>query len=324
MNKKKIGIIGIGGIGARHAASTQQSAGALLVAGVDSDRAKREAFAAAYGVPTYATAEELLAAVDVDGVIISTPPCHREALLRPLLEANRHVLCEKPLAHTLETAKVLLELGEQYGKEKIKIGFCHRFVGATLQARALIQSGEIGEVVWMNIVFASNTPEMQGRWMTDPSLSGGGAAMDNAGHALDLFRFVVGSDIEANGFYRNSWQGRGEDSFVMAVQESRGAVGSILGSYVASTPRLMWEICGTEATLRFDYAGAGSEVVVISGNGSVKVLEVPSARDRFRAQIDAWAASMDGGESGLATLDDGYRISEMMDAIGHPEAQGVS
>lgn len=129
-----------------------------------------------------------------------------------------------------------------------------------------------GSIVWMNVVFASNTPEMRNRRMTDPALSGGGTAKDNACHAIDLFRYLVGDPVEVNGFYRNEWLGRGEDSFVVALRGRQGALGSVLGSYVASTPRLLWEICGTDATLRFDYAGGGDELWKTYPDGTLEML----------------------------------------------------
>lgn len=313
--RKRIAIVGLGGIGNRHAGSIVASQRGQLVAGVDCNSSTREAFAAKYDVPVYETAEALLAAQEIDGVIIATPPFQREAVLKPFLEAGCSILCEKPLAHTLESACRIRDLVRTLGRGSVHIGFCHRLLGAAQRARELLHDGSLGKIVWMNVVFASNTPDMRERWMTDPALSGGGAAMDNAGHAIDLFRYLVGDPLEVNGFYRNEWLGRGEDSFVVALRGREGALGSILGSYVASTPRLFWEICGTEATLRFDYAGGGDELWKIYPDGTLEMLDVQPARDRFTTQINTWASAMEGQETGLATLEDGYRIAEMMDAL---------
>lgn len=312
MKKKKIGIVGLGGISQRHAQCLRQSEQGELCAGVDVDAAKRLAFEEKWQCPTYGSVPEMLAADSLDGVILATPPAGRLGLLRPSLEAGCHVLCEKPLAHNLENAEAICELVKQYPKSHVHLGFCHRFAGAVNKARELIKRGEIGKVVWINIIFASNAPNMRNQWFTDPAISGGGITMDVACHSLDLFYFLAGRSADAEGFYRHSWPGRGEDSFSVAVRGSGGALGSILGSYLASTPRMAWEICGEEATLRYDYA---EPLQLIRADGSSEALETAPAPSRFLTQCNAWIASMDGASTELATTDDGRFIAAIIDSL---------
>lgn len=312
---KRIAIIGLGGIGNRHALSMEKVEAAELVAGVDCDETKREAFASRYHVPVYDTAGEMFASVRPDGVILATPPSQREALIEEALEAGVSILSEKPLAHDLESAQRIREQVLSRPGAGFYLGFCHRFLGAASHAKEMIGQGELGRVVWMQVIFASNSPGMKQHWMTDRSFSGGGAAMDNAGHALDLFRYLLGGDIKVSGYLRNEWKERGDDSFVLSVQGEEGILGSILGSYVASTPRLYWEICGTDATLRFDYAQGGCRLEKISGNGTLETIEVAPAGERFAGQINAWVAAMEGEAASLASIEDGYRIAEIIDLL---------
>jgi len=312
MKKKKVGIVGLGSISQRHAQSLKQSDHGELSAGVDLDSAKRLAFEEKWQCPAYSSVQEMLAADSLDGVIISTPPAGRLELLRPLLEAGCHVLCEKPLAHTLEKSTAIRDLAQNYPNSRVHLGFCHRFAGAVAKARDVMEKGGIGKTVWIHIVFASNAPHMQNLWFTDPAISGGGVAMDVACHALDLFNFLAGRSLNADGLYRHSWTGRGEDSFTLALRSEDGALGSILGSYLASTPRMTWEICGEEATLRYDYSGP---LQLISSNGKSEFFEVEPAPKRFLAQCNAWVASMDGQTTNLATLDDGHFIASVIDSL---------
>lgn len=315
MNKKKIVIIGLGGIGQRHIQCVQESAGATLVAGVDPDISRQEVFRKEQGLPVFASVEELLRFDVPDGVIIATPPSARISILREVLPMGCHVLMEKPLAHTREHAQDIVELARQFPQAPVHVGFCHRFTGAAEVAKAQLEKGKIGDVVWMNINFSGNNPQMESRWMTDPALSGGGAAMDNACHAVDLFRFVIGESIQTKSFLRRSWVSRGDDSFLLAVQEESGVLGALQGSYLCSTPRLCWEICGSEATLRFNYAGEGNRIEVIRADGMEESLVVSFARERFSRQFDAWLQSFEGKPSQLASLEDAFFVAEIMHGV---------
>lgn len=315
MKPLRIAIIGLGGIGTRHAESILLNPEMALIAGVDISPAQREQFHQSRKLPVFESADELFANEQIDGVVISTPPVAR---LRPVLSALKagcHILSEKPLAINLQEAAEIRKQKVLYPDIHFHVGYCHRFTGAALKARELIQSGALGEVIWVHIVFSSNTPHMRERWSSDPAISGGGAAMDNACHAIDLFQHLANSEISAKGWYRNSWPDRGEDSFSISMSSENRILGSLLGSYLSSTPRLFWEVCGSQGTLRFDYAGAGDILHHIQPDGSVEQLPVISARQRFANQIQTWGKTIRGTRTEIATLEESYRISEIMEQL---------
>lgn len=315
MKKKKIGIVGLGGISQIHSQSLMQSEHGKLIGGVDFSPDKRKEFEKKWQCPTYGSLPEMLAAHSLDGVILATPPIGREELMRPALEAGCHILCEKPLAHAFENAKSIHKLAKLHPASRVHLGFCHRFSDAVIKARSMIEEGSLGKVVWINIIFTGYAPVMKERWFTDPAISGGGVAIDGACHALDLFRFLGGGSMAADGFYRRSWPGRGEDTCTLALRGDNGTLGSVMCSYLTSISRYCWEICGEEATLRYDYFNPGTELWKIDHSGQSEKIETASANKRFLTQCNAWVATMNGANAPLATLEDGLFIASVIDSL---------
>lgn len=315
MNKKRIAVIGLGGIANSHIHFLQILETATLVAGVDCNPLKRIEFSEKHGLRAYGDIEALLEREELDGIIIATPPSQREAIVEKALQRSLAVLSEKPLADSEESARRIFALSELYPTSQLHVGYCHRFTGAAQEARKILHENGIGEPVWMQIAFSSNTPTMEQHWMTDPLISGGGAAMDNACHALDLFQFLLGPIENSSGLYRYGWKNRGEDSFAINAQTREGALGLFAGSYLCSAPRNTWEICGTKATLRYDYGSANDQLLQISSDASQELIAVSSPGKRFKDQLSAWISSMDGTSNDLATAKEGLEIATRLSAI---------
>jgi predicted dehydrogenase len=166
----------------------------------------------------------------------------------------------------------------------------------------------------MQIVFSGNMPAMKDHWMTDPAVSGGGAAMDNACHALDLFQFILGGITSSSVEHRHSWEGRGEDSFAISAKSDQGALGVFLGSYLCSVPENRWEICGTEAVLSFNYDGGGATLVKTSSDKQREEISVAAASTRFPSQMLSWLESIEGRQSDIATAEQALDIALVLSA----------
>lgn len=317
MNELKIAVIGLGGIGSRHSNCILQNSAARLCAGVDVNPKQAEAYGKKFEVPTFSTVGELLSGTpEIDGVVVATPPGGREAILEKLLLHGVPILCEKPLSHNAESAERIVKIAGEIPERSFAIGYCHRFLNATEITRSLIQQGTLGELVWMNVVFSSYSPDMKDRWNTDVPISGGGAAIDNACHALDLYRHLIHGEVEVGGFCRKSWPGRGDDSFSLSLRSANGALGSIRGSYLDPARENFWEVTGTEATLRYDYAKGGEVLKLIKASGEHETIPTAPAGQRFANQMSAWLGSLQGGPSRpLATLRDGLRVCQLLDCL---------
>lgn len=140
----------------------------------------------------YSSYESLLAeeSGQLDFVDICTPPCDHAVIAATALRCGLHVLCEKPLATTVEDAKALLELARLNRKV---IFPCHNYKHAPViqSIQSVIQSGRIGQIrsITLNTfrnTHAKGTPEWNANWRRAKNWSGGGIAMDHGSHSFYL------------------------------------------------------------------------------------------------------------------------------------------
>ena len=149
MEPLSVAVVGCGNIAATgHLPAYQQAAENDLcrVVGVaDADRERAEALAEQYGVPAFATANELLTATRHQVVSIATPPwSHRDLALRAF-EAGCHVLCEKPIARSLAEAHEMVAASERTGK-LLGICFQTRYSPEVRYVRERLRAGDFGHV----------------------------------------------------------------------------------------------------------------------------------------------------------------------------------
>ncbi|HEX5418009.1 MAG TPA: Gfo/Idh/MocA family oxidoreductase [Chloroflexota bacterium] len=251
----RFGLIGYGGIGQLRAQALRQTAGASL-AMIAEPVAGRRAEAARLGVPTTASIEEVVTSPNVDAVVVSTPPnLHREHCAAALLN-GKHVLCEKPLAPTVDDCRYLVELATTRNLT-LATGFNYRFYPAVVKARQIIGDGRIGEVDHVKS-FAGHPggPEFTHQWVHDPSIVGGGALMDNGIHLADLTLHFLGDVATTYGLASERvWQFPGsEDNGYLLMSTPDGRVGTLHASWTDwSGYHFSVEIHGTEGSVRLSY-----------------------------------------------------------------------
>ena len=143
--KKKIAVVGYGGQGAWHASWAEKS-DVVSLAGVYDIREIRMEAARAAGIHTYSSFEELIADKEVDIVVCATPnDVHRDIVVNSLL-AGKNVVCEKPVALSLEEYEDMVEAAKKSGK-LFTVHQNRRWDVDFLAIKSLIESGEIGEAI---------------------------------------------------------------------------------------------------------------------------------------------------------------------------------
>jgi predicted dehydrogenase len=165
------------------------------------DDAKVRAAAAQLGWErTYTDWRELVAADDIDVVDICTPGDSHCEIALAALAAGKHVLCEKPLANTVEEARAMVAAAETARASGVRsmAGFNYRRVPAVAFLKQLIAGGRLGTVRHVRAVYLQD-------WITDPQFplvwrlqkdkSGSGALGDIGSHIVDLTQFVTGQSI---------------------------------------------------------------------------------------------------------------------------------
>ena len=126
--------------------------------------------------------------------IVCTPPNTHAAICIELMNLGIHVLCEKPLAITSHNANRMISAAE-HNNVTFTMGSKFRFVEDVQEARRIIKSGKLGDIVLFENTFAGYC-DMSQRWNSQPGISGGGVLIDNGTHSIDIMRFLLGAVTE--------------------------------------------------------------------------------------------------------------------------------
>jgi predicted dehydrogenase len=251
--------------------------------------------------------------------------------------AGKHVLCEKPLGLTAGESYEIWQEAERAGVEHL-CGFNYRFVPAVRLARELLEAGELGEVVHFRARYLQSWG-----WDADPALwrfdrgqAGSGAIGDLGAHIVDIARYLVGEIVSVSARVRTIVPGREvDDQFVATVEFENGMIGTLEASRLARG-RLnsnAFEVNGSKGSLAFD-AERLNELEVADTTSFRRVLVTdpnhPYLRHWWRpGHIIGWGDTFVhelghlleaiAGEHEVAphgaTFEDGYRCSEVLDAI---------
>ncbi len=195
--KIKIGVVGTGFIGPAHIEALRRLPNVEVVALCEVTQELAEAKAAQLGIPRAYTFDELLKQDDVQSVHICTPNFLHFAQAKAVLNAGKHVICEKPLSNTLEEAKELVELAASTGLVNA-VHFNLRYYPLIRQIKAMHEAGEMGDVFsvigsYLQDWLFYNTDY---NWRLEPDKSGDSRAIADIGsHLIDIIEYVTGLKI---------------------------------------------------------------------------------------------------------------------------------
>jgi predicted dehydrogenase len=144
------------------------------------------------GVRPFASLSDMLAAIELDAVVIALPPALHAAAACEVFRAGLHAYIEKPLATTVEEADAVVQAWRRSGRVGV-VGFNCRANPLLVRLRGLLRGGRAGALVYLRTVFAT-APRERLHWRSDRAL-GGGALLDLGVHHIDLVRFLTGSEI---------------------------------------------------------------------------------------------------------------------------------
>jgi UDP-N-acetylglucosamine 3-dehydrogenase len=181
----RIGVIGIGAMGARHVETLERLDTAELVAVADPDRNRAAAVIGRRPVAWHEDPSELLARDDLDAVCVATPSFSHAEIVLEALEAGLHVLVEKPIATELPDALRMAAAGIACSR-KLMVGHVERFNPAVGKVRELLEQGRLGRVYRAQATRVGSLP---------PRIVDAGVAIDLATHDLDIMQHVLGRDI---------------------------------------------------------------------------------------------------------------------------------
>lgn len=318
----RVGVIGVGQMGADHVARiSSRIKGARVSVVTDYFRDKAQELADSVpGCRVVDTAEELIAADDVDAVLIASPGKFHKDQAIACIEARKPVLCEKPLAMNPEDAYAVVqaevEAEKASGRRYVSVGFMRRFDAEYAELKDAIDSGELGQVSVINCKHRNAT--------THPGFVDSMMVYDSAVHEIDAIHYFLDEAIT-------------EVQAVLPLPGPRAAEGQhdpMLLLFRTSSGRIVTDelYVNTDSGYEVRTEVLGSEGISTIGSGVARVTtqkaggtwggSIPADfRPRFvaayDAEVQAWiAAVLDGSNVAerSATAWDGYLAAATCEA----------
>jgi predicted dehydrogenase len=274
-----------------------------------------------FGVRFFGDARELVASPDVDAVVVCSANADHRAHVELAASLGRHVLCEKPVATTVEDARAMVAACDAAGVQ-LHLAFVSRFLPLVARAREAVRSGRLGDLI--GLVGGNRgrppLPPSYPAWITDPVAAGGGAMIDHSVHVSDVMRHVSGLEVaevsaEAGALL---WDCGVDDVAILSLRFAGGAVGSVDPSWSvpADNP---WDydfylrLVGTEGSLEITDATESLQVVSNREGGPRGLRQASFADDADRAMVEGFLASVRAGavQEPCATGEDGLRALEI-------------
>ena len=304
------GFIGASRIAERVIASLRKLPGQELVGVVSRDAERARQFATEQGIAQADTElDRFLREGRFDAVYVSSTNEQHCAQTLAALAAGCHVMCEKPLAMSVDDANRMVAEATARGRvlatnHHLRASDCHR------QMRALIGGGAIGRVHGVQVSHAVYLPPQLQGWRIDRPDAGGGVVLDILVHDVDVLRFLL--QTEPRRIYTSTSQaglGRGsvEDS-AMSVIEFGGVLAQTHQSFVAQHAVTRLHVLGTGGNLyaqaSMTQAGAG-RLWLRDAQGERELLVQPV--DLYEAGFAAFVRACAGDGAPLASGLDGAR-----------------
>ena len=266
----KVGIIGCGKIAqVRHIPEYAANPDAEVYGFYDINLARAEELAQKYGGKAYASYEELLADPEIAAVSVCAANHAHAEISIAALKAGKHVLCEKPMAVTLEECEAMVAAAKESGKY-LMIGQNQRLAKAHAKAKELIEQGAIGKVLTFRTIFGHGGPETwsvdpgKNTWFFDKTKAAMGAMADLGIHKTDMIQYVLGSKIV-------------KTQAVLTTLDKKDATGNLIGVDDNAICIYQMEngIIGTMTASWTYYAAEDNTTVIYGTKGELRLYDDP-------------------------------------------------
>ena len=267
----KIGIIGLGGISAKHIKEIEASPRAEITAICDIDAAKLQKAGDRLGIPAerrFTDYKDLVACPEVEAVEICTPNYLHIPMAMEVAAAGKALEVEKPLSVDYAGVEGLLEAIDKAGIVNMTC-FSYRFMPAVRYAKHLIETGKLGRVINVDVAYLKSSAFWAGRrldWRFVKEYAGCGVIGDLGVHLIDMTRYLVGefrSVYAATEIVVKERQKLDSDEYAPVETEDLASFvakleGGVKANFLISrcaignSNTIKFEIYGTEGVLRFN------------------------------------------------------------------------
>jgi predicted dehydrogenase len=249
-----VAIVGCGLAGGKRARALGAS---RLVAAADAEPERARRLAASFsGCEAETDWRAAVTRPDVEAVIVATTNDSLAPVARAAAEAGKHVLVEKPGARSAAELAPVAAAARERGVV-VRVGFNHRFHPALRRARALVEEGELGPLMYVRGRYGhGGRPGYEREWRARPEAAGGGELLDQGVHLIDLARWFAGDLALVAGHVGTFfWDAPVEDNGFVLLRGPAGHVAWLHASWTEWKNLFCFEVFGRRGKIQVDGLG---------------------------------------------------------------------
>jgi len=332
----RVGLIGFGYAGKTfHAPLIRATAGLELAAVASSDAGKVRA-TLGDGPAVMSSAQALIAAADIDLVVIASPNATHGELATLALQAGRHVVVDKPFTANAGEALQLAMLARGKGR-LLSVFHNRRWDSTTRTANKLLASGMLGEIRYAAMHYDRFRPQPVNRWKEDAA-AGGGLWMDLGPHLLDEALCYFGQPLAIQADIAAVRPGAGaDDTFHARLRYADGLRVDLQASMLGALPRPRLVLQGTrgtylkqgldpqEAALKAGLLPAAEDdaawgidadagIAMLEQDGELRQIAVPTENGAYPAYYRQLAEAIRGRAANPVPPEDAIAVMRVLDA----------
>lgn len=323
-NKVRVAVVGVGNVAqVAHLPAYKQHPDVEIAAIVEPDPVKGKKVAAQYGVKAlYEDLTAMLRKEDVEAVDICTPNYLHAPMVITALRAQRHVLCEKPLARNAVEAKRMVETAKE-ANTVLMVAMNNRFREDVQVLQKFVHNGELGNIQIVKAGWrrSAQSWRQSGGWWTSQELAGGGALLDLGLPKMDLAMWVAGlkkpTRVACSVFGKHGKEGV-EDSACAMVNFTGGAclILEVTWNLLEARDHSYLELYGSKG-------GANLTPLRIHKGMHGHLVNVTPAlargandyKESYRREIDHFVECIRTGQRPRTTADEAWSVLRVLDAM---------
>jgi predicted dehydrogenase len=318
----RVAIVGCGLIGQKRARALGKS---QLVAVADLQEGQAKKLAAQHpGCAVERDWERVVSRDDIDLVIVATTNNALAAVALAAVQSGKHVLIEKPAARTSAELEPVVSAAREAGLV-VKVGFNHRFHPAFQKARAIVDSGAIGPLMFIRARYGhGGRLGYEREWRADPAIAGGGEMLDQGIHLIDLSRWFLGEFTEVSGHIGTFfWNMPVEDNGFALLKTATGQVAWLHASCTEWKNLFCFEIYGRDGKLQINGLGgsygverlAFYQMLPAMGPPETTIWEYPGEDTSWQAEYSDFLSSIRERRAPSGSVDDALEALRIVELL---------
>jgi len=317
----RVAIIGCGMIGRKRA---DELCGATVAVCCDLNIERGRSLAERFDARATQDWQEAATCDEVDVVLVATTHDMLPRVAEQAAAAGKHVLMEKPGARRAADLEPVIAAAKRTGA-LVRIGFNHRYHRAFRKARELIDSGALGDLMFVRARYGhGGRLGYENEWRAKPEISGGGEGIDQGMHLIDLARWFFGDFVHIQGYAATYyWDMPVDDNSFYLLRTAQNQTAFLHASCTEWKNTFSFEIYGKRAKLEVSGLGGSYGIERLSyyrmmhemGPPETTIFEYPMADNSWSLEWQAFVEDIEMSRPPSPGLEDAQAALRIVEAI---------